>query len=147
MKYFWIILLSLLGFSSCAQKPQSNAKLKISMGNITSANSGGVFIKLVDSKDGSENIVKLEADSSFKVNQGSYQLFVFAFEGPDEKSGDMYCGKLPQTDFKSALVSLDVQTTMANCILAEYEKSILELKDGAKSAFDYDRFGLSYWGE
>lgn len=96
---------------------------------------GGIYLmaKRFDENGNEVEILKvdLDIDDSAEVPFGTWEFYLLGYEGPDQWSGNQYCGSIPLTTLDSDDITLDVTISQSNCGVDPYNSMAADKIDGS----------------
>lgn len=147
MKNVFLITFIFLSLVSCSQKKsgtKSSFKIVLGASALSVPMTGGAFVETENLTSNIKNIVKLDAENSAFIPNGSYNLQFIAFTGPSEKSGIMYCGIVNNASLLTASATIAVTLTQASCsdaIYTEFKNKLLGNSNWDSATFDNSKWG------
>ena len=148
MKVFLTLFIILFTFYSCSNKAviKENFKLVIGHSTLSVPMLGGAYVETSDISNNAKTIIKLDAEYSAMIANGSYNLLFVTFTGPAQHGGLIYCGKVTNANFSASGESLNVTITKEACIQPIYSELIKKIIGNSHFNWDSAKFDQGIWG-
>ena len=151
MKTIILLFITFFSLISCSKKVgvKENFKLIIGKSALSVPMLGGAYVETEDKATNIKTIIKLDAEYSAMIPNGSYNLLFVTFTGPAVHGGLMYCGKVSNANFSASGESLDVTITKEACTELLYSELIAKIIGNIGSTgqnWDSAKFDQAVWG-
>lgn len=146
MKQLIIFTFITLLFASCAPKKSgTKSSFNLKLGNIIGIQmNGGAYVQTEDLSTGAKNIIKMDADNSATIPNGTYNLLFVTFTGPTLHLGTQYCGSVNNIALLLPSASMTVTINQSLCTQANLIELIQKIV-GSNNLWDSAVFGSSKW--
>ena len=138
----------MLSMGSCSKGPETKSGFKILVGGNLAAlsSSGGAYISAFNQRTNTSEIYKLDTTDSALIPFGSYDLQAIGFEGPGDRTGPILCSSLSNINLSTEEITITMNVSQSECAQSKYHNTILTIKNGVSSRWNFDLYGAAHWG-